>query len=98
MGVLALQCGQEVSERVPTSGQTLIASHSAFKACVKLRQLGDVHRDAARLIARQKFSSRAPSRLILEIDVGERLSVVVAHHEARGLFFDRLRRLESVNA
>jgi hypothetical protein len=31
---------------------------------------------------------RPPSRLILEIDIGERLPVVVAHDEAGGLFLD----------
>ena len=35
------------------------------------------------------------ARLILEIEVGQLLPVVVAHHKAGGLFFDRPGRLEA---
>jgi hypothetical protein len=35
------------------------------------------------------------ARLILEIDIGELLSVVIAHDKARGLFFDRPRWREA---
>jgi hypothetical protein len=43
----------------------------------------------------QTRTSVAAPRLILEIDIGELLSVVVAHDEAGGLFFDRPRRREA---
>src|SRR5262249_8731282 len=38
---------------------------------------------------------RSPARFILEIDIGERLSAVVAHYETGGLFFDRPPRREA---
>jgi hypothetical protein len=41
------------------------------------------------------FAADLPPRLILEIDVSERLSVVVAHEETRGLFLDGPRRREA---
>jgi hypothetical protein len=43
-----------------------------------LRQLGDVGGDAAGLVAGEQVRRRAPSRLVLEIDVGERLAVSVS--------------------
>ena len=39
----------------------------------QLRQLGDVGGDAPGLVAGEQVRRRAPSGLILEIDVGERL-------------------------
>ena len=47
-----------------------------------LRQLGDVGGDAPGLIAGEEVRRRAPSRLPLEIDVGEGLPVGVADDEA----------------
>ena len=44
----------------------------------EVRQLGDIHRNASRLIPRHQMRSRSPSRLILEIDVSERVPVGVA--------------------
>jgi len=41
------------------------------------------------------FRRRSPARLIFEIDIGERLTVVVAHDETRGLFLDGPRRREA---
>ena len=64
----------------------------------KLRQLGDIDRNASRLIAREWLGRRSSSRLILEIDIGERLSVVVAHDKACGLFLDGPRRRGSGGA
>ena len=48
----------------------------------QLRQLGDVGGDAPRLVAGEQLGRRAPSRLLLEINVGERLPVGVADDEA----------------
>ena len=36
-------------------------------------------------VRNKQLGRRSPRRLILEIDIGERLSVVVAHDEACGL-------------
>jgi hypothetical protein len=47
----------------------------------------------ARLI--EQLGRRASPRLILEIDIGELLSVVVADDKAGGLFLDGPRRWES---
>ena len=44
----------------------------------QLRQLGDVGRDAPRFIAREQIGRCASSGLGLEIDVSQRLTVVVA--------------------
>ena len=46
------------------------------------RQRGDVGGDAPGLVAGEQLRRRAASRFILEIDVGERLPVVVADDEA----------------
>jgi hypothetical protein len=48
----------------------------------KLRQLRDVDGDAPRLVTGEEVRGRAPSRLLLEVDVGERLPVGVADNEA----------------
>jgi hypothetical protein len=40
-------------------------------------------------------ASRAPPRFILEIDIGERLSVMVAYNKTGGLFFDGPGRREA---
>jgi hypothetical protein len=49
----------------------------------QLRQLGDVYGDAPRLVAGEQVCRRTPSRLLLEIDVGERLPVVIADDEVQ---------------
>jgi hypothetical protein len=54
----------------------------------QLRQLGDIADDPSRLIPREQLGRRASPRLILEIDIGELLPVLIAHHEACSLFFD----------
>ena len=48
----------------------------------RLRQLGDVGCDPPGLVASEEVRRRAASRLLLEIDVGERLPVGVADDEA----------------
>ena len=48
----------------------------------QVRQLGDVRRDAPRLVARHQSRRRSPTGLLLEIGVGERLPVVIADDEA----------------
>ena len=71
------------------------ADFNAALVLKQMRKLRHVGRDAPRLVAAEQLSGRSPPRLFLEIDIGERLPVVIAHHEAGGLFFDRLRRLEA---
>ena len=51
----------------------------------QLRQLGDVGGDATGLVAGEQLGRRAPPRLILEIDIGQRLAVVVAHYWSKRL-------------
>ena len=48
----------------------------------QLRQLGDVGGDAPGLVAGEQLGRCAAARLLLEIDVGERLPVGVADDEA----------------
>jgi hypothetical protein len=48
----------------------------------QLRQLGDVGGDAPGLVAGEQLGRRTPSRLILEMDVGQRLPAVVPDDEA----------------
>ena len=43
------------------------------------------------------LSDDSPSRLILKINASELLAVVIAHDEARFLFFDRPRRREAAS-
>ena len=62
----------------PGQGRPLVVSGVAQQ----LRQLGDVHGDAPRFIAGEQLRGRAPTGLLLEIDVGERLPVGVADDEA----------------
>ena len=59
-------------------------------------QLGDVHRDKERLVAREQLCARSTAGLILIIDIRKRLLVVVAHDEARCAFLDRPGRRERV--
>jgi hypothetical protein len=54
----------------------------------QLWQPGKVRGDSSHLIFRKQLRRRSPPRLILEIDIRERLSVVVADGETRGLFLD----------
>ena len=46
-----------------------------------LRQLGEVRRHPPRLVAGQQLSRPASPRLVLEIEVAERLPVVIADDE-----------------
>ena len=48
----------------------------------RLRQLGDVGGDAPSFVARQEVRRRPPSRLLLVVDVGERLPVSAAASNA----------------
>jgi len=47
------------------------------------------------MLPRAKLGKRAPAWLVLEIDIGERLSVVIAHDKTGGLFLDGPRRREA---
>jgi hypothetical protein len=55
----------------------------------------NIHRNPPRLIFGEQFRRRPPSRLILEIDIRQRLLVVIAHDKAGGLFFDGPRGREA---
>ena len=46
------------------------------------KQLGGVRGDPPGLVAGEELGRRAPARLLLEIDVGERLPVAIANDEA----------------
>jgi hypothetical protein len=48
--------------------------------------------DAPRLVAGEEVRRRAPSRLLLEVDVGERLPAACFHDEAGVRFLNRPRR------
>jgi hypothetical protein len=48
----------------------------------QVRQLGDVHCDAPRVVSGQQVRRRASARLILEVEITERLFVLVADDEA----------------
>ena len=61
-------------------------------------QDGDIHSYFSRLVARQLLGSRAPARLILEIDIGEFLAVAVAHDKAGVQFLGSPRRPEAAGA
>jgi hypothetical protein len=58
----------------------------------QLRQLGDIRRDPPRLILTEQLGCRSSPRLVLEINIGELLSVVIADDKTGGLFLDRPRR------
>src|SRR6185437_7241044 len=64
-------------------------------ALQQVGQLGDVRGDPPRLIVRQQLGRGAPARLILEIHIGKRLAVRVAHGEARMRFINGPGRRES---
>src|SRR5690349_1150655 len=61
-------------------------SRSASSKC---RNLRDVRRDPARVVTREQFGGGPSTGFLLEINVCQRLSVVVAHDEARLGFFGR---------
>jgi hypothetical protein len=58
----------------------------------QLRQLGDVGGSAPRIVACEQIGSRAAAGLILNVDVGERLTGVIPHDEAGISFFGGPRR------
>ena len=41
-------------------------------------QLGDVHRHAASLVSAEQLRRRAPTELVLEVEIAERLPVILA--------------------
>ena len=49
----------------------------------QVRQLGEVRRHAPHLVAGQQLGRRAATGLLLEIEISERLTVLVADDEAR---------------
>jgi hypothetical protein len=54
-----------------------------------------IRRNAPRLIFGEQLGRRLPARLILEIAIGERLTVVVAHDKADWLLLDRSGRRQA---
>ena len=65
--------------RMPRAGPgKAVVVSGVSRLAQQLRQLGDVHGDAPRFIAGEQLRRRAPTGLLLEIDVGERLPVVIA--------------------
>jgi hypothetical protein len=54
---------------------------SRFSAAARARQLGNIGGDAARLVAGQQLGGRPSPRLILEIDIGQRVAVVILDDE-----------------
>jgi hypothetical protein len=64
----------------------------------QLRQLGEVRRHATRLVLGQQVRRRTSSGLVLEVEVAERLSVLVAEDEARiVVLLDDPRRREAAS-
>jgi hypothetical protein len=61
----------------------------------QVRQLRDIGGDAPGLVAGEQMCRRAPSRLLLEIDVGERLAGVILHDETGIRFLDGPGRREA---
>ena len=53
----------------------------------RLRQLRDVGRDLARLLAGEQLCRRAPARLIVEVHVGKRLAVAIPDDDTGVEFF-----------
>ena len=58
----------------------------------QLRQLGEVGGDAARLVAGQQLGRRTSARLLLEVDIGERVAAVILDDEAGGVGFFNVSR------
>ena len=58
-------------------------------------QLGEVHGHASCLVARQAFGAARPHRLVLEIEIAERLAGGVVDDEALLVLFDRPKRWRS---
>jgi hypothetical protein len=76
--------------------KTVMAACRQGAGSDQLRSVGrHVGRDPPRLILGEQLSRRTPPRFVLEIDIGERLSVVVAHDKSSGLFPDGPRRREA---
>jgi hypothetical protein len=65
----------------PSKQSTLIAVRSSVRrlGAEQIGELGDIHRDPPRLIPRHQSRRGSSPRLVLEIDVGERVTVRVAH-------------------
>jgi hypothetical protein len=61
----------------------------------QLRQLGDIGGDPPCLVAGEQLRSRAAARLFVEIDVSERLTVLVPDGETGLLLLDRPGRREA---
>ena len=64
------------------AGAALRISGYSGRLVQQLRQLRDVRGDAPRLVARHQSRCRSPARLILEIDIRQRVPGVVLHDEA----------------
>jgi hypothetical protein len=69
-------------DRIITPGDGLIIFQGMQETGEQLRQLGDVRRDPAGLVPGHQLGCRPPSRLVLEIHIGERVAVVIPDDEA----------------
>jgi hypothetical protein len=65
-----------------------IGSHLILRPPQQFRQLGDVDRDAPRLVLGQPLHRHAPYGLIFEIDIGKGLAILVADAQAFGGLID----------
>jgi hypothetical protein len=61
----------------------------AASECPSISAAARYHRDKERLVARQPLHRHLPLRLVLEIDVGKRLTGRVLHDEGFLAFLDR---------
>jgi hypothetical protein len=58
----------------------LLAPHKLYAQ--QLRQLGDIRRDPSRLILAKQLGGGSSPRLVLEINIRECLTAVIANNEA----------------
>ncbi|MGB7745231.1 MAG: hypothetical protein WBL41_20840, partial [Terracidiphilus sp.] len=61
----------------------LVTDRFSATSRAPLWQLSEVRRHAASLVSGEQLGRRAPTGLVLEVEVAERLSILVAYYEAR---------------
>src|SRR5581483_2592574 len=77
-------------------GSRALGIYSCFSAALQqVRQLGDIRRDAPRLVLGHELGSRSPAGLLLVIDIRQRLPVGVADDETRRALLDGPGRRET---
>jgi hypothetical protein len=65
-----------------TVSQIIAPTRAKLEVCLPAPAVGDVDREAPGLVAREQLARRPPPRLILVINVTQRLPAVVAHDKA----------------